>query len=237
VKTAWKPAWFEEGVRRRESTLWRGVEAQHLVATMRLVDDLAEQAALESLLEGSKPPLPSRAVGMHFLLFTPFRYRSPMGSRFRTPGDPGIWYGARERVTACAELAYWRWRFVRDSEGLAGLPVHTEHTLFEAHVKGRCVDLLSKPWDAARSAWAHRSEYGSCQALARECRTRHVAWIHYESARHPGGVCGAVLDPAALSLAEPLRQQTWACKTTREGSYMRHAASGEAFEFPASRWG
>lgn len=234
---AWKSSWFEQGVRQRRTTLWRGVEAQHVVATMRLVDDLAEQAVLETLLEKSKPPLPPAAAGMHFLVFTPFRYRSPMPSRFRSPQDPGIWYGAHEIATACAEVAYWRWRFVHDSEGLASRPVHTEHTLFEATAKGRCVDLVSKPWAVARATWTHRSEYGSCQALARECRARRVAWIRYESARHAGGICGAVLDPLALSLAEPLRQQTWACKTTRDGSYMRHAASGEALEFPASRWG
>lgn len=233
----WKVSWFDEGVRPRMSTLWRGVEAQHVVATMRLVDDLAEQAALEALLERSKPPLPPAAVDMHFLLFTPFRYRSPMASRFRTPEDAGIWYGAKEVSTACAEVAYWRWQFHRDSEGLSKRALHTEHTLFEAKVDGQCVDLLVKPWAEARAAWSHRTEYASCQSLARACRTRQVAWIRYESARRSGGICGAVLDPSALSLDEPLRQQTWACKTTRGGSYMRHAASGEAFDFPASQWG
>lgn len=237
MRQPWKSSWFDEGVRRRAQTLWRGVEAQHVVSTMRLVDGLAEQAALESLLETSKPPLPPAAAGMHFLLFTPFRYLSPMASRFRAPGDPGVWYGAHEIATACAEVAYWRWKFVRDSDGLAGRPVHTEHTLFEAAASGRCVDLVSKPWNAGRATWTHGSDYAGCQALARACRPQRVSWIRYESARRPGGVCGAVLDPAALSLDEPLRQQTWACKTTRDGSYMRHSASGESFEFPAARWG
>ena len=61
--------------------LWRGVEAQHRVATMRLVDDLQEQALLEQLLEDSKPTLPAEAKGSHYLLFTPFRYAPDWPSR------------------------------------------------------------------------------------------------------------------------------------------------------------
>ena len=63
--------------------LWRAVEAQHRVATLRLVDDQAEQAVLEQLLEASKPPLPPHADRLHFLLSTPFRYLPPWPSRFR----------------------------------------------------------------------------------------------------------------------------------------------------------
>ncbi len=35
---------------------WRVVEAQHIAATMKIVDDVSEQGLLESLLERSKPP-------------------------------------------------------------------------------------------------------------------------------------------------------------------------------------
>ena len=62
---AWKPAWFDKGVRIRGGALWRGVEAQHVVATMRLADSLGEQRVLEELLEASKPPLPPEARGRH----------------------------------------------------------------------------------------------------------------------------------------------------------------------------
>ena len=236
MSVPWKASWFRDGVKPRADTLWRGVEAQHVVATMRLVDDLREQEVLEALLESSKPPLAAGSAGLHFLLFTPFRYRSPHASRFRAPTDPGIWYGAHDVRTACAEVAYWRWRFVRESEGLADKAIHSEHTLFEAEAGGPCVDLTGKPWSASRTAWIHPADYGACQSLARECRNHDVGWIRYESARDHGGTCGAVLVPAALSLAEPYRQQTWACKTSRGGSFMRHAASGSGFDFPATLW-
>src|SRR5207237_9847953 len=93
---SWKPAWFATGLRTKTANLWRGVEAQHVVATMRLVDNAAEQRVLEELLEASKPALPEAAAGRHYLLATPFRYRSPFASRFRKPHDAGIWYGAEE---------------------------------------------------------------------------------------------------------------------------------------------
>lgn len=236
MSVPWKASWFRDGVKPRAGTLWRGVEAQHVVATMRLVDDLKEQEVLESLLEQSKPPLAAGSAGLHFLLFTPFRYRAPHASRFRAPTDPGIWYGAHDVRTACAEVAFWRWRFVKESEGLADKALHTEHTLFEAAVSGACADLTSKPWVASRASWAHASDYADCHALARACRKHPVDWIRYESVREPGGLCGAVLVPTALALAEPFAQQTWACKTSMEGAYMRHAAGEEAFDFPASNW-
>src|SRR5690606_20209460 len=113
---------------------------------MRLVDSLEEQARLERLLEGSKPPVPQAAARLHYLLATPFRYppRFPGGSRFRSPTDPGVFYGAAEVRTACAELGYWRWRFLMDSPALASLaPV--PHTLFACRVAGRTIDLRAPP--------------------------------------------------------------------------------------------
>lgn len=237
MKSAWQDAWFRNGIGRKDSALWRGVEAQHMVATMRLVDDLAEQEVLERLLEVSKPPQPAKTHGMHFLLFTPFRYRSPHASRFRIPVDPGIWYGAEEIRTACAEVAFWKWRFLMDSAGLASGALHTEHTLFEAAVAGSCADLTTKPWSGSSATWRHASDYSGCQAFAREARSRQVGWIRYGSVRWARGYCGAVLDPMCLTMPEPMRQQTWACKSTAAGSYMRHASSGEGIDFPATLWG
>ena len=69
---------------------------------MKLVDDAAQQDVLEMLLEGSKPPLPSSASRLHYLLATPFRYDPRRGgSRFRGATDPGVFYGAqRVRTTS-----------------------------------------------------------------------------------------------------------------------------------------
>jgi RES domain len=229
----WKAEWLE-GARTLSAELWRGVEAQHLVATMRLVDNAAEQRVLEELLERSKPALPPGAERQHYLVFTPFRYRSPVASRFRRAHDPGVWYGAEELRTACAEVAYWKWRFLMDSAALAGSALQTEHTFFKARARGRAIDLSAAPWKAAARAWTHKSDFRECQALAEAARERDLGWIRYAAVR-AGGFCGAVLKPAALSLVAPFAQQTWACKTRAAGAWLQRAG-GERYDFPASDW-
>ena len=235
MTSAWKPAWFSAGVRTKTANLWRGVEAQHVVATMRLADNPAEQRVLEELLEASKPAVPREAAGRHYLLFTPFRYLSPIATRFRRAHDPGVWYGGEELKTACGELAYWKWRFLMDSDGLRESALHTEHTFFRAKVRGRCTDLTAAPWKAATSAWMDRNDYSRCQAFADEARGHDVGWIRYHAVRVPGGICGAVLKPEALSLAQPYEQQTWACKTTAAGVWLQRAGGGRE-DFSAAQW-
>lgn len=67
----WHAEWLASiGTQHRD--LWRAVEAQHRVATMRLADSLDEQHLLEQLLEDSKPTLPVEAEGAPYLLSTPF---------------------------------------------------------------------------------------------------------------------------------------------------------------------
>jgi hypothetical protein len=51
------------------------------------------------------------------------------GSRFRSVTSPGIWYGADEAYCACAEVAYWRQRFLLDSAGLMKQALSTEHSM------------------------------------------------------------------------------------------------------------
>jgi hypothetical protein len=236
VKRAWKDAWFHSGVRQRSALLWRGVEAQHVVSTMRLADSLQEQRLLEDLLEASKPPLPPGCADRHYLVFTPFRYRSPVASRFRRPHDPGVWYGADDLRTACAEVAYWKWRFLMDSEGLAADALQTEHSFFQAQARGKCVDLTGSPWKAASPAWRDTSDFSDCHALSEAARERDLAWIRYASARLAEGICGAVLKPDALSIPRPLEQQTWACKTTAAGAYLQRAGQADRYEFSAAEW-
>jgi hypothetical protein len=219
----WHEAWFG-AARQRRMRAWRGVEAQHIVSTMRLVDTLDEQAVLEGILEGSKPPLPAAGHAKHYLLATPFRYRPRHASRFRRVGARGVWYGAQTIKTVCAELAYWRWRFLMDSTGLVQEELLTEHTLFRATVSGRAIDLTAPPWVAGKLSWTHPVNYIPTQALALAAHERQVQWIRYESVHNPGSVCAAVLDVAALDKLEPASQQTWHCRTTRQAVRLIHGS-------------
>lgn len=237
--STWTPAALASEARRRSARLWRAVEAQHRTATLRLVDTLDEQAQLERLLESSKPPVPAAAAGLHYLLATPFRYppRHPGGSRFRGATDPGVFYGASQVRTACAELGYWRWRFLMDSPALTALaPV--PHTLFRCRVEGAGIDLRTAPLSRDAKLWTARDDYSHCQRLGVMAREAGIELITYRSVRDPrGGACMAVLTPSAFA-SPPESEQSWHLSVTRARvTWQRDSVlQPEGFEFDVD-WG
>src|SRR6056297_983575 len=106
------PTWIPSALRSEQGSLkgsfWRCVEAQHVVSTLQLVDNLAQQALLEDMLEETRPPVPAECVGLHYLYMTPFRYGPyPNGSRFRRAGStPGVYYASEPPRTAIIETAF-----------------------------------------------------------------------------------------------------------------------------------
>ena len=60
----WTPAALSSEARPFAGPVWRFVEAQHRVSTLKLVDTLDEQALLEELLEENKPVLPRECAGL-----------------------------------------------------------------------------------------------------------------------------------------------------------------------------
>lgn len=214
----WNPDWIADQTVERSMVAFRLVETQHIAATMRLVDNAAEQDLLEQMLEDSKPPLPVEAEGLHYLLAAPFRYVSPTGSRFRASNTPGLWYGADDAFCACAEIAHWRRRFLLDSAGLFNDAVSSEHSMYQAQVTGCAIDLLSPPWNEANAAWTDPVDYTQTQRLGSLARDAgHVAWLRYGSVRAPGHICAAVFQPQSLSMVTPEgRYEQWHCYATIE---------------------
>jgi hypothetical protein len=216
------------------------VEAQHVVATMALVDTLDEQLILERLLDAAKPPLPAGAGKLDYLLFTPFRYAPPPGgSRFRGPNDAGVFYGADEIRTACAELGYWRWRHLLDTPALSAMPVRPQ-TVFRARLDTTAVDLRRPPFDRDRAIWTSPAEYGGCQRFGVAAREAAIGAIRYESVRDPQHAgCCAVLTWRAFARPSPADPQTWMLAVTRDRVVWRRtgALRAEAHEFvPATDW-
>lgn len=235
---AWPAEWLQQQntCRIAQPQVWRGVETQYASSTTLLVDSHAEHDLLERLIEDSKPPLPPmRSAGKHFLLTTPFRYVPLHDSRFRKAGQGrhGVWYGARELQAACAEVAYWRMRFISDSTGLADRRIVTRHTFFAAAVRGIGIDLMAPPWNALRSAWTNGSDYSQTHRLAAAAEAAGIEIIRYESVRAPGCTCFAVFTPDALS--EPrggldATRQQWTCTATR-GRVMMMAEADNSRRF------
>ena len=214
------------------------VEAQHIVATSKIVDTRAEQELLEDILEERKPPVPSEAVGLHYLLFSPFRYetRPPAGSRFRAEHDGGVFYAAETVRTAAAEVGYWRWRFLQDTSGLERLQP-CSFTAFRVLIKTSCIDLLSPPFSADASQFQHPTDYSVPQALGRMARQADIGAILYQSVRDPESrYCIAVLTPLEFAAKKPdTATQTWMMTiTTEEVIWMRQG--NESFSFRIDCW-
>jgi hypothetical protein len=230
----WMPrAVASEGFR-AQRRLWRAVEAHHVASTLRLVANAAEQLLLERLLEQTQAALAARSADLHYLLATPFRYASPIGSRFRAPAEAGIWYGAEAQRTACAELGFWRWRFLVDSEGLESLEPSPQ-TVFQARIHAQMVDLTAAPFARSHAEWTRPDDYGATQSFAHAARAADVDAIRYESVRDPQhGAAVAVLQPACFKPRKPLQQATWFLTVRAEAViWLRE---GQTFEFDALEW-
>jgi len=212
------------------------VEAQHIAATMKLVDSRGEQDVLEALLERSKPAPLHGTVGLDYLLATPFRYAPKQyGSRFRAPTDPGVFYGAESVETAGAELGYWRWKFLSDAVALERIePV--AHTAFRVAIATSVVDLQRPPFEADAAVWQHKTDYALTQQFARVARDAELGGILYRSVRAPNpSWCLALLTPAGFAQPAPhAEQQTWFMAVSRHEVTLRRDTA--SMQFSAAGW-
>lgn len=218
----WTPAALSSEAQAFCAPVWRLVEAQHRVSTLKLVDTLEEQALLEDLLEETKPALPPECAGLDYLLATPFRYGAvyPHGSRFRRAGRTlGVFYAARTVITALAEMAFYRLLFFADSPGTPFPSDAAEYTAFSAAVEtGRLIDLTEPPLDRDGRLWTDRLDYSSCQALAENARAGGIEAIAYRSVRDPeGGMNVALLTARAFARPQPVERQTWRIRLSALG--------------------
>jgi hypothetical protein len=233
----WTPDAVSSEARHRSETIWRIVESQHTASTMKLVDTLAEQDLLEEIIEESKPPLPNEARDLDYLLATPFRYVPfQPGSRFRSPSDPGVFYGAESVRTAAAEVGYWRWIFLQETDGL-DLLGPASHTAFRVPVSANAVDLRNPPFDRDTTDWTNPHQYGATRAFARIAREAGIEAIFFLSVRAPEqSWCAALLTAKAFASKRPDKEtQTWHLLVTRDEAIWRRE-SGATFSFPTSRW-
>lgn len=209
----WTHAALSSERRRMSGVCWRMVEAQHRVSTMKLVDTLAEQSALESLVDATKPPLPPECRHLHYLQSTPFRYGSPYpsGSRFRRAGlTPGVFYASKVPATAVAEMAFHRLLFFADSPATPWPVDAGDYTAFSVRFRTSTgLDLMTAPFDAERARWTHPTDYAPCQSLADQARRADVDVLRYASARDPNGVNIALLACRPFASPTPLERQTW----------------------------
>ncbi len=218
-----------------DGTVFRLVESQEQVATNALVATFAEQALLEDLIEGSKPPAAHDVSGLHYLLSTPFRYPPlPWGSRFGTRFELSLFYGARSAATALAESAYYRFVFWSGMAEPPPAPLDTRHTLFTAQIRtARGLRLQEPPFEQFEPALTDRRSYAATQALGSAMRDAGIEAFEYLSARDPErGLNVALHTPGAFADPRPTGLDEWLCETRadRVSYYSRHG--GGMREFP-----
>ena len=182
------------------------------------MDSDEEQALLEELIEDVKPPAEA-AAGLHYLLFTPFRY-PPLrhGSRFGTRAENGIWYGSRARATAFAEKAYYLLLFLEGTTAEL-TPLETDVSIFQAAYETRSgVDLTRGAFARYTELISSPSDYAASQMLGREMRADGVEAFLYTSARDPEhGANVGLFVREALSSRKPSVPESWRCVVTRDG--------------------
>lgn len=179
---------------------------------MALVDTLAEQAALERILDTSKPSVPVECRGLHYLLSTPFRYGAvyPTGSRFRRAGaTEGVFYASADTATAVAEMAFRRLLFYAESPATPWPVNAAEYTAFSARfAAAKGLDLSRAPFQRDAKKWIDPVDYSHCQALAGQAREAGVQALRYQSARAPG-LNIALLTCKAFAARAPVARQVW----------------------------
>lgn len=197
-------------------TLWRMVESQEGVATNALVDSLDEQAALERLLERTKPPREG-TDGLHYLLATPFRYPPlPHGSRFGRRFEPSLFYGSLHRSALLSEAAYYRFVFTAGLAAPFSRPLVTRHTAFAARFRSAHGLRLEQPPFAGHSAaLTSPVDYAAAQTLGAAMREDGIGAFTFTSARDPERRLNvALFEPAALADRKPREQVPWTCETS-----------------------
>ncbi|MDZ7784242.1 MAG: RES family NAD+ phosphorylase [Halioglobus sp.] len=215
-------------------TLWRMVESQEEIATNALVDTLDEQAALERLLDATKPR--RRGIGrLHYLLATPFRY-PPLrhGSRFGRRFEPSLFYGSIHRSALLSEAAYYRFVFAAGPATPFSRPLVTRHTAFSARFRtARGLRLEQPPFSVHRAALTSPEDYAATQALGSAMRESGIGAFTFTSARDPEQrLNGALFEPAALADRAPRAQVSWTCETTAERVTWREQGAHEVVTLP-----
>jgi hypothetical protein len=126
-------------------------------------------------------------------IMAPFTHVSAPGGRFSTP-EFGAYYASRDLATAIAETRYHRARFMRYT---SEPPMEIDMRVLRANLSGRLHDI--RDLERAHPDIYDKLDYSASQALATRLRAAGSWGIVYDSVRHTGGECGALLRPSVLT--------------------------------------
>ncbi|AOV16365.1 hypothetical protein BJI67_04135 [Acidihalobacter aeolianus] len=217
-------------------SVYRLVETQTRAATLDLVDSLDEQALLEELLETSKPPLPSSAAHLPYLLQSPFRY-PPLhhGSRFGSREQGGLFYASLQIATAMAETAFYRFVFIAGMTAAPTEGIGMDFSSFRVGVRAQRAACLDRPPFAAFEATiSSPTDYAVPQSLGEAMRHDGVEAARYVSARDVRRGRNLVIFEPRFFTGPPRDLRTWHCTATAERVVFVAAHDVEGYQFERS---
>ena len=227
--TTWTHARLSSEFRPYVRRVWRLVEAQYVVSTMKLVDTLAEQEIVEALIEATKPAVPPECEGRHYLLSTPFAMRLTQTALASAAPVLPLASTMRRKNSA-------RPRPKPPSIGSCSSPNHppprgprTPSNAQASRSRSRQHDRSTSPYHRSptRASGATRSN----TALARTSPPRRARPAPKSCATPPlatQGVCAAVLTCNAFRAPSPRDRETWRIGVGQSGAYALR-------EFPEAR--
>lgn len=122
-----------------------------------------------------------------------FTHVNVLGSRF-SPGSFGVFYAARERVTAVAETRHHQARFLAATrEG----PMHLPMRLYHVAIDTKLHDL--RPAGVVDVAVMNPDSYSVSQALGSALHAQGSGGVAYRSVRHERGQCVGLFRPRGAS--------------------------------------
>lgn len=249
----WERCNGERHIKPLKGTLMRLVESQEHVATMSMVDTLEEQALLEDMLEGSKPPYPAHTSPRHldkydYLLKSPFRY-PPLqwGSRFGQTHERSLFYGATSPITVLAESAYYRFVFWysmqpehngAETQTLLNPAINTEHCMFSADYQtDHGIRLQAAPFDEYKDSLTHPRDYSTTQTIGTAMRHAGVQAFEYTSARDQNqGTCVGLFTIEAMKSKKPKDITRWQCQLSAKEVSFKQVGKREVIRFPLERF-
>ncbi len=122
-----------------------------------------------------------------------FTHVNVMGSRF-SDGRHGVFYAARERLTAVAETRHHHGIFLAATKQPA---MHLPMRLYHVAIDARLHDL--RPVGAVADAVHDPDDYSAARALGHTLHAAGSAGVAYRSVRRPGGQCAGLFRPRGAS--------------------------------------
>lgn len=236
----WQDCQGEQYIQPISGTLFRLVESQEQIATRQLVDTLAEQALLETLLEQTKPDYAEDVAGLHYLLKTPFRY-PPLkwGSRFGSTTEPSIFYGGCNSEVTLAESAYYRFLFWYAIDAPAiKQHMRSEHTLFTVdYCTQSGIQLQHMPFMQYKTDIIHAENYSHTQTLGNAMRQASVEVFEYPSARETShATCVGLFTARAFCQTQPRSRTQWFCDLNAQSVVFKALEDETLYQFDLTQF-